>query len=79
MSHVPEMIPVDSSSIEAVAYDDEARRLHVRFRESGETYIYLDVDARVFDDLLAAESKGAYLNREVKGRFAFTGPQGPSR
>lgn len=64
----PDMQMVDSSNVEAVGYDDATRELHVRFT-TGRTYVYLDVDEFHFQELLAADSKGSYLNREIKPRF----------
>jgi len=68
---MPEMVYVDSSNVEAVGYDDDAQELHVQFL-SGGYYTYHDVPRSVFDDLLYAPSKGSFLNREVKGRFAYS-------
>ena len=65
-----EMTYVDSSNIEAVGYDDAAEELHVRFL-TGATYVYHGVPRHIFDDLVAAPSKGSFLNREVKGVYAF--------
>ena len=68
---MPEMIYVDSSNVEAIGYEEEARELHVRF-VSGGYYIYQDVPRQVFDGLLNAPSKGSFLNREIKGVYQFT-------
>ena len=67
---MPEMLYVDSSNIEAIGYDDDAQELHVQFLSSG-YYIYHEVPRQIFDDLLAAPSKGSFLNREVKGVYQF--------
>jgi hypothetical protein len=68
---MPAMRPVDSSSIDEVGYDAGKRELYVRFLESGDTYVYYGVEREVYDDLLAAPSKGAYLNRAIKGRYFY--------
>jgi hypothetical protein len=60
------MIPVESSSIELVGYDQEERELYVRFHNRGRTYAYEGVSRDQFDALLAAPSKGRYLNWEIK-------------
>ena len=60
------MIPVESSSIELVGYDEEAQELYVQFHNRGRTYAYADVSPAQFDALLAAPSKGRYLNYEIK-------------
>ena len=68
---MPEMIYVDSSNVQAIGYEEEARELHVQF-VSGGYYIYHDVPRQIFDGLLNAPSKGSFLNREIKGVYQFT-------
>ena len=68
---MPEMHFVTSSNIEAIGYDLDTMELHVRFLKSGETYIYYDVEAWVFDELIQADSKGTYLNVQIKGRYDY--------
>ena len=65
------MVRVESSSIDAVGYDSMTQRLIVRFLGSGNTYVYLGVNAATFDELLAAPSKGRYLNAHIKGAFPY--------
>ena len=65
------MIPVESKSIELVGYDEEAGELYVRFHNRGRTYAYEDVSRAQFDALLAAPSKGIYLNWEIKPYHAY--------
>ena len=67
---LPRLLPVESSSIDAVGYDPASRRLYVRFR-SGYTYVYYAVAKPVFDDLLAADSKGRFLNQEIKDAYDY--------
>jgi hypothetical protein len=62
---MPEMIYVDSSNIEAVGYDAASSELHVQFLKSG-LYVYHDVPQHVFEELLSADSKGSYFNRNIK-------------
>ncbi|MCY4149582.1 MAG: KTSC domain-containing protein [Gammaproteobacteria bacterium] len=68
---MPDMQFVDSSNIESIGYDSENQELHVRFLQSGETYVYYDVDERVFEEFLQADSKGVYLNTNIKKRFQY--------
>jgi hypothetical protein len=68
---MPEMIFVDSASIEAIGYDSATQELHVRFSKSGETYVYYEVEEWVFEDLKRADSKGTFLNTNIKGRYSF--------
>ena len=68
---MPEMVYIDSSNIESIGYDDSNEELHVQFLKST-YYIYHGVPRQLYDDLLAAPSKGSFLNREVKGVYQFT-------
>jgi hypothetical protein len=68
---MPEMQAVESTSIEAIGYDRQTHELYVRFRESGYTYVYWEVEEVVFEDFLGATSKGSYFNREVKGAYSY--------
>lgn len=61
-------IHVESSNIATVAY--EAGDLYVRFK-GGTHYKYLKVPQEKFDNLLQAESKGKFLNAEIKSKFDF--------
>jgi hypothetical protein len=60
---------VDSSNIEAMRYDEGARELWVRFL-SGGVYVYSGVPAAAYEDIMRADSKGSYLNREIKPNYA---------
>jgi hypothetical protein len=66
----PSMEMVDSSNIEAIGYDTDERELHVRFT-SGRTYAYQDVPAEVYAELQQSDSKGSYLNREIRTAYAY--------
>ena len=61
---------VDSACITSVAFDSEARVLQIEFT-NGLVYDYLGVPAAVCSDLLSAPSKGAFVTRFIRGRFAF--------
>jgi len=68
---MPEMHYVDSSNIEAIGYDPATQELHVRFLKSGETYVYYSVEEWVFNEIMQADSKGQYLNLNIKGQYDF--------
>jgi hypothetical protein len=57
-------IRVDSTVIAAVAYSTEAA-LDIEFT-SGATYRYFAVPAQLFQEFLAAESKGVFFNRRIR-------------
>jgi lysyl-tRNA synthetase class 2 len=62
-------VTLDSSAIEAVAYDGTKRTLDVEFRE-GHSYRYMHVPEFVYRALLNAESAGAFWN-SVKDQFDY--------
>ena len=61
---------VESSSVDSIGYDPGTRRLYVRF-VGGRGYVYYDVDQAVFDALLGADSKGRFVNSEIKGAYDY--------
>ncbi len=65
-----ELVPVESSMISAVAYDDAARDLLVIFN-TGQTYVYSNVPREVYDNLLKADSKGSYMKDFVIDMFPY--------
>lgn len=65
---MPDMMFVDSTSVEAIGYDTGSRELHVRFVGKGETYVYYDVEEWEFEEFKRADSKGIYLNKNIKPR-----------
>lgn len=67
-----EMHYVDSSNVEAIGYDSDSQELHVQFLKSGDTYVYYNVDEYVFQEFLQADSKGSYLNTNIKPRYRYT-------
>lgn len=62
--------PVDSSSIAAAGYAPDVSMLEVEFR-NGSVYQYFAVPKEVFDSLLAAESKGAFVSSHIRGCYPF--------
>ena len=65
------MLPVESSAIEALDYEPKRRKLIVSFA-GGATYSYAGVPAAKWKALLAAESKGRFINGEVKPHHPAT-------
>jgi hypothetical protein len=66
---------VDSTTMRSVGYDAVEQVLEVEFT-SGAIYQYLEVPAAVFDGLMHAESKGRYVNQEI--RDDYTGLREPT-
>jgi predicted nuclease of predicted toxin-antitoxin system len=65
----PTRILVESSAIYSISYDPKSETLDIEFKSSGETYRYFDVPNDEYQGLLAATSKGAYLNSEIKPKY----------
>jgi hypothetical protein len=61
-------VPVESTSLAAVAYDDRGAELQLDFRD-GTRYAYSGVSPELFRELLGANSKGSFFNRHIRGRF----------
>jgi len=57
-----------SSHVDEVAYDPEAKELHVRWQK-GRTSVWVDVDAETAQNVLSAPSIGQELHRSVRGKF----------
>ena len=61
---------VQSSTITSVGYDEEQQIMEIVFSD-GRVYHYLEVPPERVLSLLRAESKGRYLNREIKPYFRY--------
>lgn len=62
--------PIESSVLAEVGYDQKRRLLEVKL-VSGAVYQYLDVPAREFMALLAADSSGHYYNTTIKPNYEY--------
>lgn len=63
--------PVTSSNVVSIGYDAAGQRLEVEYK-GGKVYTYAEVPAETHRDLLAAESKGSFIARQIKPTFACT-------
>jgi hypothetical protein len=70
LAEVP-MVAVNSTLLAGVGYDAGELLLQLEFRD-GAIYRYFAVPAAIHQSLLAADSKGSYFNREIRGRFGYT-------
>jgi hypothetical protein len=61
---------VESSNIAMIGYDEEQRILEITFRD-GRVYHYLEVPPERALSLLRAESKGRFLNSDIKPEFDY--------
>jgi len=62
---------VRSSAIEAVGYEPERQWLEARWIGQRQVYRYYRVPVEVYEELLTAESKGAYVNEQIKPRYLY--------
>lgn len=67
---VPEMIPVSSSNIESIGYDEKNEQVYVRFL-NGSLYVYKGVPLHEFENLRDAPSLGSYLHRNYKNVYPY--------
>ena len=63
-----QMVPVRSRVLVAVGYSPLAHELRVQFR-GWRIYAYQGVPERIYEELLAAPSKGRYYNRVIRGHY----------
>ncbi len=61
---------VESSNIAQIGYDAGTWELMVRFN-SGAEYVYSNVPDSVFTGFLDADSKGKFLNENIKGQYEY--------
>ncbi len=63
--------PVESRLIRSIGYDPASCILEVELAEAGRVYRYYDVPYSLFEELMAAESKGNYFNESIRDVYAF--------
>ncbi|HYD89802.1 MAG TPA: KTSC domain-containing protein [Vitreimonas sp.] len=61
---------VSSTAIERIGYDSDRRELRIAFK-SGRTYVYDDVPIDTYEELLSAESQGAYFNHNIRDAYEY--------
>ena len=65
-----EWVPVSSSNVAEVGYNEATNTLGVRFL-NGSEYEYRDVGEDVFTSLASAPSVGKFLHAYIKGAYAY--------
>ena len=65
-----EMIPVSSSNVQEIGYDETNQTLYVRFNNS-RLYVYQGVPIAEYCGLRDAGSVGSYLNINIKGNYPY--------
>jgi hypothetical protein len=67
VSHIPRE-HVQSSALSSVGYSKRRHSLEIEFA-NGAVYRYLDVSPSVYRDLISAESKARYYDRNIKKHY----------
>ena len=62
------LIPVVSSDVASIGFENSELEVHFH---SGGIYRYLHVPEAVFQDFIAAPSKGQFVHQRLKGKFTF--------
>lgn len=61
------MVPVKSNQVACIGYDAATKTLACQFtRGPGHIYHYPNVEPKVHDDFMAAESKGQFFGQHIK-------------
>lgn len=63
-----DMVPVASTNLDSVGYDDKLRRLRVMFR-NGRTYEYAGVSPEEHAALMESDSKGAAFYHLIRRKY----------
>ena len=63
-----EWVPVESGLFSAAAYRASARQLYLRFQD-GKIYRFFDCPVTVYDEFMAAASRGRYFSKQIRNRF----------
>ncbi len=64
-----DMKSVDSSLLDKVGYDSATQTLVIQMLNSSDIYTYLNVPETLYDKLLAADSKGTFFVKKIKGKY----------
>jgi XTP/dITP diphosphohydrolase len=63
-------LPVESSDIVSIGYDEPSQSLEVEFH-GGRVYVYSNVPPEMHAQFLAADSHGYYFNTFIQGHFRY--------
>ena len=62
---------IRSSNLLGASYDAENKKLYIQFTSGGE-YVYNDVPAEVYEELLDASSAGSYFANNIKNVYDYS-------
>jgi XTP/dITP diphosphohydrolase len=63
-------LPVDSTDIVSVGYDEKTRVLEIEFH-GDRVYQYREVEPSVYQHFMKAESHGLFFNSSINGRYRY--------
>ena len=63
-----EIKKIDGSNIKAAGFDQMTSTLFVQFK-GGKIYSYGGVESGVYDDFMAAPSKGSFFKANISGKY----------
>lgn len=63
-------VQLQSKTLASALYHPRKRQLELMFC-SGKRYLYFQVPSQCYQELLRADSKGGYFNRNIRNRFPF--------
>lgn len=66
-----QMIPVNSSQISYIGFDDENNKLYVTFNRTNKTYEYSDVPYIIWKDFKESTSIGSYFSKNIKNTYKY--------
>jgi hypothetical protein len=70
-------VVLESTLLASALYDPLRHHLEIAFR-SGERYLYFRVPPQCYQQLLDADSKGAFFNQRIRNHFPFQHLSDPS-
>ncbi|HEY8950084.1 MAG TPA: KTSC domain-containing protein [Rhizomicrobium sp.] len=65
-----ERVPVSSSSLASVGYEEETQTLEVEFLKTG-VYQYFGVPSPLHEGLMTAQSVGTFFAANIRNSFPF--------
>jgi hypothetical protein len=58
---------VESSMITSIGHENSI--LEIEFKSNGQVWQYFDVPEYVYHEMMAADSKGKYFHKNIKGKY----------
>ena len=63
-------MPVESGLFSSAAYRAGVRQLYLRFQD-GKIYRFFDCPVTVYNEFVAAASKGRYFSQQIRNHFRY--------